>query len=400
MVNNYNFGSIMTRTNKLLNWLNDNQIDKMDNTEHELLEKSLKEHDIITIFNKQQNLDTLHDERFDKNSEIYNLLFGYINDPNNDNEVESNHGSLINLMITKNKIGCTENIKAVLPSFGDIIKDLYIVIPDEQNINTVLTSLISIEIGPNIIIESTILFTNFIALLFNKKIEKKDSEIHIPVPLSKLLMNARIDINSIGYMQCIINIKYEVNKNVNINKIYAKYSFIESRMRVKTINEPTTMITFMNNIRSFPSNNIIKFAMDTVICPIFIMLWYIIDDSYFAEYQILQPKLLCVNLDVHLKDQIYNKTIDSVKIKKINNGKYTAYVVPVNNMTYDELISFIKESHRDTNKYVNKLWQNVGSYIDVNLEWDNKIEGELVIEVISLNIGVMSNGMFGYKYVT
>jgi hypothetical protein len=397
----YKFPPFPERTQKLLNWINDKQIDSLDITEDELLEKKLKENDIKKAINKTKELDTLHGESFDKNTFVYNILFGLINDPEDNSEVEKNHGQLVKLNFHKIKTGNKETIRANMTRFGDIITDLYIVVPDDQNLNAILTATMNIEIGGTLILESTILFINFLASSLGKKIKKENNEIFIPIPICKLFMNAKLDILSLSYMECILNIKYESNKNVNISAIHAKYVFIDSDKRCRIISEGTTMVTFMNYIiKPFPDSNIMKFAIDRVLCPIFIIIWYIVDDSHFAEYQTLQPNLLNVTIDVHVGEFTFNKTIDSVKIKKIKNGKYKAYVIPINNMTYDELIDFIKESQRDTNKYINKLWQNSAFNIDVNLMWDGIQNGELIVEIIDLNIGEMRSGMFGFKYIS
>ncbi|ARF12122.1 hypothetical protein Klosneuvirus_3_257 [Klosneuvirus KNV1] len=374
------------------NWLHDNQLDFLDVNENEELEHILKEYNPEQIIKKQPQLEMVDYSQIDKNGLPYNLLFNTIADPNNHDEIGNNSGyyNKITPVVNENKYNFT------LPTQGDIITDMYLVVPENTNLNILLTAKVELNIGGTPCITTTLLFLVYIATLFGQTIIKKNDKdgnesYFIPIIIAKIFMDGKLDLSKLSYQNKIIYVG--CSQPIKISYLNVKYIFVNiDKLRAyRDISDK--IVTFSNKSNILRSSNPFQYHIDNIKCPMFICLWYIVDTTNYSELQGLQPMILSAKLDIKYDNQTYQKVIDISKINKIIVRNYVGYLIPVNNLSCKQFERFVHNHH----KSLDKFWENQNVYIDLNIEWDNcHHNADILVEMIGVDTGIIANSMFSF----
>ena len=311
-------------------------------------------------------------------------------------------------LVENNEVNCNfdiknKKLKIETPKLGDYCNNFSIKFTNNFNINKILISDLDFNIGGSTYIHASIMFLSILSkYIQDKKIINDYVENNITIFIYLFEMNNLkcLPITSLHYNTITIEINY--NEDIS-NEIVCQtnYGWFEFDYRNELLRNSLDFIFLNSNKQSIIIDDYITYLsnLNINLLNIFIIIWYIIDVSDFAEFQSLAPKLM----KVVIKCENYpEKEYDLPKIKIIKNEKYIGYVIPTSLLKFDEFIEIFKE--KNITKKIGKIkkkifnWNNIDK-TDLTLYWENFHPGsEIIIECINFNHGIITNGMFGTRY--
>lgn len=382
------------RYNNFQNWLQDTQLDTFDFNESETLEQVLENNQTETIIKNRKQLETVSYSTLDKNGPIYNMFYNTITDPNDMTEINQNDGHKNWILPFTSSDGYN---KFYIKSYGSIATNMYLVVPGTCNLNELMTAEIELSIDNVSVAFTSLCFLLYIGTLFDQKIIKKldkdnRESYFIPIPITRLFMDGKINFELTCCSEKYVNI-YCPN-NIKLSYIEVKYVFINRETITAHEHNYQKAVTFHNKLKIPKNANPLQFHVDNIRCPIFICCWMIMDQSDFSEMQSIAPSILSVKLDIKYQQQTYEKVIDKTKIKKVNVRNYNGYIIPLNNLSCNNIKTLINTPR----KSMDRLWENPNASIDMVIEWDNYQFAEIFIDIIVLDIGIIQDGHFCYMW--
>ena len=367
--------SFQMNSNKFLAWLNDTAI---EDGPDENLESYLNNDNFIP---QAENLKVIDHMEIPETADLtYNLLNNCKKDYN-DQQFSDIH-----------YIGKDGNVSRC----GDAIKDIFIKTLEFEDLNKLLISVVELKIGGESIIKGTVLLLNLFKSFIKKNtIYEKDDALKIELAITDVFSYKVIDLIRYVYHLTTLKMIEEIDMSYQFGVNFGYYS---TEFRRNCAMNPLDVLLIQSTNKKIIVDsdfNTINIEFKPFTC--FIAIWYIVDTSYYTENQSLMPELLNIKIIMGK----YSKNIDLKLIKKYNNRKYSCYLIPVNNLSVEELQNIIINKNFDLNNYKNiykKVFSNIGKAI-IELQWCNYQPGsELIVEAISINLARYSSGMFGCHY--
>lgn len=346
-----------------------------------------EDHDDLNIFN---NID----ERWNTDDMTYQLMFNTCDD---DNISRANHKIMI---MSNGRSSGSKGVSFCVARHGNFFSNIGLEIGYEENINKWLDADIEFEIGGNRIFMSSIRFLAAMMELISGEKIKYDFEgnrIIIPVNICQFFKNKRIELIKLHFHEFKVRIvnKDEELGDCELELTYGHYNEIMD----KCTNKMSTLIIQTSNEKlECEDQEMVKILpMNLLSC--FIIIWYVIDTSYFAEDQSLQPTIL------HAELELDGMTIEFLpyEIQKIKCKNYIGFWIPTNRLKQDKLIELLKEMKQDTNLEFLNTFVNYNRIVNQKLRilWSNiQPNAKIIMEYGNINEGIYTNGMFGMLHTS
>lgn len=236
-----------------------------------------------------------------------------------------------------------------------------------------------------------------------KEVSKDADYIKIPLALTYLLDN------------WIFNLLRDNDWNFYIEIFNEKLSFSDYYLEIGSRKETSFSTNFRGcvNICGSFSNGHLGIHSDevrgnfsiinfTIYHPnvTFIVAWYIIDEESINSLQSLQPVMLEAKIRFKIKDDYHVKIYDKKDIKVMKVGNYTGYMLPVNTLSFTDIINYFKSKNK--NKIFREILNELIKWTDfaeckLEISWSNHQPGfKIILEPVSIDRVFVS--CFGSMY--
>lgn len=299
-------------------------------------------------------------------------------------------------------------IQFVITQCADFVEEMELEVPYEDNINAWMDQTICYEIGNQRIFQGTL---RCVAALLNDigghkivpDIEK--GTVRIPLQIANFLSRKRLDIICLSFHEVRLYIKLAKNhRDLQLNKLkmWVMCGFMPYKPRIDLLHTKLSMLITQSGIIE---EYVVQDQHDTFMVPIngltiFIIVWYVIDTSFFAENQSLQPEILTAEWEIG-NEFVHMYRLS--EIKKLKCGNYTGFVFPVNRFLYDKYIEFVqKMDHKTDLEFLNRFitYSRIDVSPKLKILWSNCQPGStIIIEQLLLNEYQMMNGMGRLKWM-
>jgi len=371
----FNYDEKINRQN-FWDWFDDISI-------HDLI--CLEDEDNLMIekeFEGMKELVTMDEDNHGQNDIYYNLLY---NLKDEESCMESNYWKII----------CAENGCIKLTRIGDVIIGMKLCIDKDENINEWFNYSVILNIGGTDVIHSSIkLLTTFSKLINHEDIVYGEEYIEIPLSLTNFFNNGKLHIISLPFHELKLTFCDDdkiLSKKIKINVCWAFYNNDARRKIIKGMEFITLKTKKMNYIAD---DHIVQIDQNIKSFSSFIIIWYTIDNSYFAEIQSLQPSILKIEMQIMFENHFLTKELDNIHIKKIKCRNYTGFFISINRFSFSDIINFFGNKRTNLglfDKFVN--WNNID--VKFLIHFSNFHPGATInIENYEFNIGKITNGLF------